>query len=416
MKRLATGLVLLLAATVAAIVVVWAPVTTRAPAADVAGLNDIAATAGEQWPNLVADPYPRAARFTIVDASGEVVLDHGAELTSPLEAAAARAITMPVESGGQRVAEVYCLDPFVADFADRQRAVAWTATVGLGVIALIAAISLVVTYRRIVRPFERLEAFAADVAGGRLDAPLAMDRSNAFGAWTESFDLMRSELAAARSREEEAVRFRRELIAQLSHDIRTPVATIAATAELLRLRSRDEETTELLRTLSAKTTQIESLMADLGEANEVAVPTLPVTLVDLPSDDLADLIRQSDARRDCRISPLPDCLVRIDPRRMQQVLDNVVGNAVKYAGTTIAVTGALDGDFLILTLADSGPGLPADELPTIFARGTRGSNAGEIPGSGLGLHTSAYLMERMGGSISARIDGGFVVHLTIPLA
>ncbi len=415
MKRLLAGLLLILAATVAGVVAIWVPAISRAPTADVAGLNDIAETAGRQWPDLSESAYPESARFTILDATGEVVLDHGAGLTSALDAASARAISAPVEAEGRQVADVYYLEPFLADVTDHQVTIATIASIGLGAVALTAALWLVAAYYRIVRPFERLESFASQVAAGDLDAPLAMDRGNTFGAWTESFDVMRTELAAAQAREAQAVQSRRELIAQLSHDIRTPVATIAATAELLRLNTPNEQASGLLRTVAAKTTQIESLIADLGAANEVEVPTLPVTMSDVPSRDLADLIRQSDPRGDCRIDPLPPCLVRIDPRRMQQVIDNLITNSAKYAGTPIAVDGTVNGDFLILTLADSGPGLPADELSTIFARGTRGSNAADIPGSGLGLHTSAYLMERMGGSISASLDGGFVVRLTIPL-
>ena len=77
-------------------------------------------------------------------------------------------------------------------------------------------------------PYAMLDGFARRVAGGDLSVPLDMDRGNVFGAFSESFDLMRTELAAAREREQAAQESKKDLVAQLSHDIRSPLASIAA--------------------------------------------------------------------------------------------------------------------------------------------------------------------------------------------
>ena len=84
----------------------------------------------------------------------------------------------------------------------------------------------------IIKPFCKLKSFAQRVAGGNLDIPLAMDRQNLFGSFTESFDLMRTELKKARIAEAEANASKKELVAKLSHDIKTPVASIKAASEL----------------------------------------------------------------------------------------------------------------------------------------------------------------------------------------
>ena len=126
---------------------------------------------------------------------------------------------------------------------------------------------------RVLVPFRKLERFASRVADGDLSAPLEMDRSNAFGAWTESFDLLRTELAASREREAAAQASKEALIAQIGHDLRTPVATISATAELLqahvRLPRRPRTTAG---DPSPRAAQVDGLISDLfrAHADEIA--------------------------------------------------------------------------------------------------------------------------------------------------
>ncbi|MBS6976686.1 sensor histidine kinase family protein [Gordonibacter urolithinfaciens] len=90
-------------------------------------------------------------------------------------------------------------------------------------------------YVGVVRPFMRLEAFAQDVASGNLDSPLAYERSNPFGRFTWAFDNMRVEIKRARAVEAEAVERGKTAVAALSHDIKTPIASIRAYSEALEL-------------------------------------------------------------------------------------------------------------------------------------------------------------------------------------
>lgn len=90
--------------------------------------------------------------------------------------------------------------------------------------AAIFVIYAVYLNRRVIKPFSKMKGFAERVAGGNLDIPLEMDKGNLFGAFTESFDIMRSELKKARIAEAKANASKKELVAKLSHDIKTPVA------------------------------------------------------------------------------------------------------------------------------------------------------------------------------------------------
>ena len=271
--------------------------------------------------------------------------------------------------------------------------------------------------RRIARPFAALRAFAADVAAGNLDAPLTMDRGNLFGPFTEAFDIMRDELARARRREEEAKQSKKDLVAELGHDIRTPVASIAATAELLALTETDAARRSKLETVGGLTGQIEALVADLFQANEEELAVLRVEPEVVASGEVAALLRAADPDGAIRPFHLPGCLVSVDRLRMRQVFDNVVANSRKYAATPVTVASRLEGDFLVVDVRDTGPGVPSGELEAILGKGVRGSNAEDRPGQGLGLFTASYLMERMGGSLHCRDAApGLGVVVEMPLA
>ncbi|WP_345580363.1 HAMP domain-containing sensor histidine kinase [Tessaracoccus lubricantis] len=327
-------------------------------------------------------------------------------------------MTAPVIVDGEAVALVFVPDGSTAADRRTRAAVAWTATAVITALALAAAGLLLWVEARILGPFRRLSAFATDVAAGRLDAPLDMDRGNVFGAWSESFDLMRDELADARRREEETNRSKQELVAQIGHDVRTPVASISATAEVLRARTDDPAVGERLDVILTKAGQIRQLMTDLNQANVAPSRALSVVPTEFDAQRLATLVRDSDTAGSAAVGPIPECLLSADPGRLAQVIDNVVANAAKYADGTLQVSARLDEPHLLVAFDDLGPGVPEDELGSVLGRGVRGSNVGDVPGEGLGLFTSAQLMERMGGSLDVanRPGRGFRVTLAIPLA
>ncbi|NLG54561.1 MAG: HAMP domain-containing histidine kinase [Rhodococcus sp.] len=412
MKRLIALLALLAAIAVGAAWAVAGIANRPAPAADVVGLNDAVASTAANWPYLKPADYEPAV--TVVDATGHVLIAGTDPLPDALTAARHHALAAPVVVDDEIVATVYYADGSVAAEAAARRTLATTATIAIVIGVLLVAGVATTNYVRVVRPFERLRDFASEVAGGNLDAPLAMDRGNVFGAWTESFDLMRSELAAARQREQAVEESKRTLLAQISHDIRTPVATIAATAEVLAASEDDEAKLTRLHLIEAKSAQIEALVADLFRANESELAALRIEPTEFASTDLGSMLRGTVTS--VRLGPIPPCVVRADRLRLQQVFDNILANSEKYAGTDIDVTFAVD-ELLHVTISDDGPGVAPDELEMIFGRGVRGSNVGDVTGHGLGLFTCAYLMDRMGGSISAPpTERGFQIVVGVPLA
>ena len=401
------------------IVAIWSFSARDVRNDDVTRLNDATQRVAANWPDLdLAGLDEVGAEVSVVSASGQLLASTAVSpITDELSAARSRALAAPVVVDEQIVAMVYVTSGLAQAQAELRNQLAGAATVAIVLVVGFVVVHMIWVQWRIVAPFRALQGFATRVASGDLDAPLTMDRGNVFGAWTESFDLMRSELAAARERAAEVEQSKRDLVAQISHDIRTPVAAIAATTEVLRLHTTEPADLARLVVITAKTTQVEQLVADLFTARDAELAALQVTVQDLASTRVAELLRTSDHAGRLKSIELPDCLVSADPHRLSQVFDNIIANSYKYADTAIEVAARLAGDSLELTISDDGPGVPADEVAAIFARGVRGSNVGDQPGHGLGLFTAAYLMERMGGDISAaNTSDGFAVSITMPLA
>jgi signal transduction histidine kinase len=292
-----------------------------------------------------------------------------------------------------------------------------TLLVVLTVVAAGIAVLLWGIHKRILTPFRKLDRFAQNVAAGNLEIPLSMDKEGSFGAFTESFDLMRVELARAREEARQANQSKKELVASLSHDIKTPVASIKAVSELMAATTEEEKELEQLRTISMKADQIDLLITNLFSATLEELQELPVTPKEVPSTILVELIQNADYRKRATVGDIPECLIIADSVRLAQVLDNVFENSYKYADTAIEVLLALEGEFLSLAITDRGAGVSQEELVLLCQKFYRGTNAKGKSGTGLGLYISRYFMEKMDGELHCvNGDGSFTVRLILKLA
>ena len=273
--------------------------------------------------------------------------------------------------------------------------------------------------RRVLDPFKKLKGFAVKVAGGNLDTPLEMDKGNVFGSFTESFDIMREELKASREREEKAIKSRKELVAQLSHDIKTPVSSIKAMTDVMSLTASEEDKVTI-NAINAKADQIDSLISNLFHATLEELEQLEVKPEDINSTDIVQMIKDADYLNKIEKLDIKDAVVFADRLRLNQVLNNIIFNSYKYADTMINVTSRFENagsKYLFIEIADKGPGVPEEELEMITQKFKRGSNAGNKDGSGLGLYISDYLMNKMEGSLTVRNTGdGFAVEIGIKIS
>ena len=291
----------------------------------------------------------------------------------------------------------------------------------LAIIIALTAVVFILYYIylrvRVVAPFNKLKKFASRIASGDLDTPLEMDRGHVFGAFTESFDIMREELKASREREEAAVKSRKELVAELSHDIKTPVASIKAMADVMSLNAKDDMERDTIASINSKADQIDNLISNLFHATLEELEQLEVKAEELNSTDIVQMVKEADYLNKVETLDIKEVVVWADRLRLNQVISNIISNSYKYANTEINVKSFFEkasSDYLVIEISDKGGGVPEEELELITQKFKRGSNTSGKDGSGLGLYISGYLMEKMEGSLACRNgDGGFVVSIRI---
>jgi signal transduction histidine kinase len=271
--------------------------------------------------------------------------------------------------------------------------------------------------RIIIKPFHKLKKFARQIAIGNFDVPLEMNKENWFGAFTESFDIMREELYKAKENEKKATQSKNELVATLSHDVKTPIASIKSIAELLYFKLSDENLKEQMMIINKKSDQINKLTNDMFDATLEELDELKVEINEYASHVIFNIIKEADYNNFVKIIEISDCIINIDYLRFSQIVDNIIINSYKYANTDIEITSNIKDDFLKLEFKDYGNGILDDENVLIFKKFYRGKNSKGKNGNGLGLYISKYLIEKMNGKIEYENSGkGFIINIYLRLS
>ena len=274
----------------------------------------------------------------------------------------------------------------------------------------------------VLRPFEKLSHFADEIASGNFDLPLKYERSNYFGKFTWGFDRMRCEISNARAREKAAIENNKTVIASLSHDIKTPVASVRAYAEALDMgmAQNDAQRAEYLNMMMQKCDEITKLTDDmllhtLSDLGKLRMQPEQFDLSALTAETVRSL---SAGHPDIRFTkPLFPADVFADPMRIAQVIENLIHNARKYARSDIDITITRDADFILLHIRDYGGGIPDADLPFIFDQFYRGSNKGSESGAGLGLYIVKFIAEQSGGSVALENhENGLEATVALPCA
>lgn len=418
-------LLVLIAVLLAAAVAVFIGLTGtfRSPGADALLVNDITESVKEHWDSPeTLDAGRFGTELIVFDTGGLIRLstaDHLlAGITSPEDAALSGCLCVTLAEGNRYLGTLVLPDPGRTSFeALRQRMTA--AAVAAALLFLLAGVLYgVYVHRTIIRPFRKMEDFAMHVAAGQLDAPLLLEQDNLFGAFTQSFDIMREELKASRSRENALKVKEKELVASLSHDLKTPITGIKLLCELLAVKVQDDYVAGKVSSIHQKAEQLDVLVSDLLSSTLDDLGEMTVTCTDEPSAILRDLIAAHDTQSLVRMGDIPECLLLTDRLRLSQVIGNLISNSYKYAGTPIEADCRIRDRYLELTLLDHGSGVPEEELPLLTGKFYRGkTNSAGINGSGLGLYIASELMEKMNGELLCPYRReGFCAVLMIPLS
>jgi signal transduction histidine kinase len=389
---------------------------------DIVAVNDVVETIKKDWPGDFINISSKAAKYglelAVIDKDNVLKFATRSGLRETInEAIKHRDTILDIDVDGQIVGKVIIYNNENERLKEAKKNVI-NASVALFTLFLALCTGyLLYLNQKIIKPFNSLKSFAVNVAAGKLHIPLEMDRDNIFGAFTESFDIMREELGRARESERKANASKKELVASLSHDIKTPVASIKAVAELMLIKAKDEKQKSQLETIGSKADQIELLINNLFTSTLEELSELKVQVKDEESTILYEIIQCADYSHRIKPFSISECIIRCDKLRLQQVLDNVISNSYKYADTEIEVRTEIIDNFLVLHICDLGKGVKDEELPLILQKFYRGQNANGQSGSGLGFYISKYFMEKMEGRLSVRnLPKGFEVTLYLYLS
>ncbi|SEQ25353.1 two-component system, OmpR family, sensor histidine kinase MtrB [Lentzea xinjiangensis] len=325
-----------------------------------------------------------------------------------------------VSGGGASGIEVYALRPFTSEvaFVGELARNAWL----IGSVVLLFALGLgFLAARGVLRPVRELQLAAWKLGQGDLSARVEVRGRDELASVAETFNSTASSLehhvGELRRLEADARRF----VADVSHELRTPLAAMTAVTDVL-----DAETASLpgvagqaARLVNRETVNLTRLVDDLIEVTRFDSGTAALAPDDV---DVAEVVRATLRMRgfsaDVTASLPAGVRARLDPRRLDVIVANLVGNALRHGAPPVSVGLSVDGESLVIEVADAGPGLSPEVLPHVFARFYKADSArGRSEGSGLGLAIAWENARLHGGTLVAanRPGGGAVFTLRLPL-
>ncbi len=273
----------------------------------------------------------------------------------------------------------------------------------------------------LARRIDQLRRGAALLAGGDLGAKVQVEGRDELTRLAEDFNRMAQELQEAAAREREAERARRDLIAAVSHDLRTPLASTRALIEAV-ADGVVEDPGMQARYLASARSELEKLgrlVDDLFELSRIDAGALRLnldeaSLRDLISDTLSGFRHQAQSKGVRLVGEVSDGVdpVLANPPRLQRVLYNLVSNALRHtpADGTIVLRAEPHESLVRVEVSDTGEGITPEDLPRVFERSFRGersrTRAGTWDGAGLGLAIARGLIEAHGGEISVESRPG----------
>jgi two-component system, OmpR family, sensor histidine kinase MprB len=291
------------------------------------------------------------------------------------------------------------------------------ALLDIGGIALAALLGRLVAGAAVL-PLKRLTQATEHVAltqdlSGRIE-PVGEDE---IGRLATSFNAMLDALEHSMSALDASVHAQRQLVADASHELRTPVTSLRTNIEILQ-REQDMEPDERQRLLADVVEQIVELtllmndLIELARGEEPNADTEDLRL-DLLVSDVAERTRRHSPATPIQLQLAPTIVAGV-PARLERAVANLLDNAVKYSPPGEPVEIVLGGEEL--TVRDHGPGISAEDLAHVFDRFYRGAEARGRPGSGLGLAIVRQVVRQHGGSVTAEraAGGGTLMRLRLP--
>lgn len=288
---------------------------------------------------------------------------------------------------------------------------------GIAVALVGAGIAAVYIVRRVTAPITMLAEAAQSVADGNFDVTIGRSDVDA------DFTRLETAFADMAARLDHSDRVRKRLLADLAHELRTPVSTLAAYVDGIEdgVVPTDPSSWSVMRDQLERLRRLSCDLADVSAADEHALE------LDRRTENLDDIVCSATAAAGPRFAdrgvelttalPPQPVTAEVDRQRIEQILANLLENALRHTptGGSVKVTLAREGDHLTVSVTDTGDGIPADQLESVFDRFHRGDRS---DGSGLGLTIARSLALAHGGNLTARRNEqplGSTLVLTVPM-
>lgn len=362
-------------------------------------------------------PAPLELRLMLLDAQGDILYGRSELLADTRR--------YPVEMDGRRIGELVLLPGspvpesaelrFRATLGDRL----WI--IALAMLLLAAALAYPLS-RRLVRPVRDFQDVARRLAAGDFSARVPTHGGDELARLGQDINA----LAAALERNEQA---RRRWAADISHELRTPIALLRAELEALQdgVRPFDHDA---LDALHGDTLRLGRLVDDLYDLTTTDVGALGyrfensdlIEILGADIDAFAHSFREAGLRLSFHDGTDAAVWIKADAQRLSQLFRNLIGNSLKYTdpGGELSIELRRDTQQVVIDFQDSAPGVPVEALPRLFERLYRveGSRSRHTGGAGLGLAIARNVVEAHGGTIAANasLRGGLWIRVTLPVS
>ena len=279
-------------------------------------------------------------------------------------------------------------------------------------------------------PVREIHKSTKKILGGSFGETIAYDYQGQIGTLCHDFEKMRDELRDGALREQESREKERVLYASISHDLKTPLAIITGYLEqiLYGVVNTQEQILKTTELALAKVQVLNKLTEDILEHSKAQMNQLNIQKCELYADDFFEKLMESYQReavlQDYRFicEKPPKVFICIDPDRIAEVVQNIIGNSVKYRKENCTIQVKFEiiekpQRFLVVSISDDGKGIEASDLPFVFDLFYRGNKARtqNVPGSGMGLNISRYIIEQHGGRIECDSVAGVGTTLSFSI-
>ena len=289
------------------------------------------------------------------------------------------------------------------------------------VVSITAALLIIWIYRAVSVPLQKLQKAARNIKEGNLDFEIKAENDDEIGQLCRDFEEMRLRLKVQAEEKVAFDRENKELISNISHDLKTPITAIKGYVEGIMdgVADTPEKMDRYIRTIYNKANEMNLLINELNLYSKIETNRIPYNFTTISAkgyfgdcaEDLSVELESKGAEFTYRNFMDDDCKVIVDPEQLRRVINNIVSNSLKYTDKPkVEITMDVKdvGDFIQIELGDNGRGIAAKDLPFIFDRfyradASRNSSKG---GSGIGLSIVKKIVEEHGGNIWATSEEG----------